>query len=376
MKQELIPLAKPIFGAVEKKLVNQALDTGWISSIGSFVNQFAQEFSRAVKVKYALPVSNGTAALHLALIALGIGPGDEVIVPALTFVASANAVRYTGAQPVFIDIEPETFNLDIDQLEKKITKKTKAIMSVDLYGHPVDFNRVKAIARRHRLKFISDSAESLGSLYKGKPVGSQADVSTFSFFGNKTITTGEGGMLVTNNQKIYQTAELYRDQGKQPRIHPYYHTVIGYNYGMTNLQAAVGIGQLRRLKTFVKQKRAIAARYRRLLTDVPGLDFQKEASYARSNWWMFSILVNKKQFGRSRDQLMGYLKQKNIETRPFFYPLPFLPTYKKTKPKNKFPVTKRIAAAGLNLPTFSDLTNKQIEYVVRCIKTAGKEFKT
>jgi perosamine synthetase len=313
-----IPLAKPSFGVLELKLVNQCLETGWISSIGSFVAQFGQEFAQTVNARYALPVCNGTAALHLALITLGIGQGDEVLVPALTFVASANAVTYAGAKPIFVDIDPVTFNMDLDEAEKKITSKTRAIMSVDLYGHPVNFSAVKNLCRKYKLKFISDSAESLGSLYKEKPFGGIADVTTFSFFGNKIVTTGEGGMLVTNSKKIYDSAKFYRDQAKDTRIHNYYHPAIGYNYAMTNLQAAVGIGQLRRLKTFVKQKRSIAARYRSWLKDIPGLSFQTEADDVKSNWWMFSLLVDKNKFGRSRDELMKILVNSGIETRPFF----------------------------------------------------------
>jgi perosamine synthetase len=363
-----IPLAKPSFGPVEKKLVNQALDTGWISSLGSFVEQFGREFAQVVDTKYALPVCNGTAALHLAIIALGIKAGDEVLVPALTFAASANAVTYVGAKPVFVDIDPVNFNLDLNDLEKKITKKTKAIMSVDLYGLPVDFDRVKSIAKKYGLLFISDSAESLGALYKNKPFGSIATVTIFSFFGNKIVTTGEGGMIVTNNQKIYNTAKFYRDQAKQVEIHNYYHPVIGYNYAMTNLQAAVGIGQLRRLSTLVKQKRAIAERYRQGLAEVPGISFQAEPDYATSNWWMFSLLVDKNQFGLSRDELMQKLKSKGIETRPFFYPLPELPPYKKDNPK-LFPATHRIAGMGMNLPSFAALTKKDQDYIIAEIKS-------
>jgi len=368
MKQNFIPLAKPEFGQLEKKLVNNCLNTGWISSIGKYVNQFAKRFSKTVNTKYALPASNGTTALHLALIALNIGSGDEVIVPAFTFVASANTITYTGAKPVFIDIESETWNIDINQIEKKITPKTKAIMTVDLYGHPVDFDQIKKICKKHNLKFISDSAESLGSQYKNKPVGSQADVSISSFFGNKIITTGEGGMLMTNSKKIYDTAKLYRDQGKQPKIHPYFHPVIGYNYAMTNLQAAVGIGQLKKLSQDVKQKRQIVKTYIQFFKNIPGIDFQKEADYAQSNWWMFSILIDKKKFGRSRDGLIKYLAMKNIETRPFFYPLPALPPYKKNNKMSDFPVTKQIADTGMNLPTFASLKESEVKYICDSIK--------
>ena len=368
MNQSFIPLAKPEFGPIEKALVNKALDTGWISSIGSFVEEFADQFAQTVNTTYALPVCNGTAALHLALIALGIGKGDEVIVPALSFVASANTVTYVGAKPVFVDIDPKTLNLDLNQVEAAITKKTKALMTVDLYGHPVDFDAFSKLAKKHKLHFISDSAESLGSRYKGKPVGSQADVATFSFFGNKIVTTGEGGMLVTNDKKIYDTAKLYRDQGKDTTIHNYYHPVIGYNYAMTNLQAAVGIGQLKQLKTFVVKKRRIADSYRKLLKGVPGITFQQEAEYAQSNWWMFSILVDQQKFGRSRDELMKLLLTNNIETRPFFYPLSKLPPYQQANQTKDFPVTYKLADQGMNLPSFAGLTDEEINYVVKIIK--------
>ena len=320
---------------------------------------------------YDLPVCNGTAALHLALIALGIKAGDEVLVPALTFAASANAVTYVGAKPVFVDIAPDTFNLDLNDAAKKVTVKTKAVMSVDLYGHPVDFAKVKTFAKKFKLQFISDSAESLGSLYKGKPFGGIAEVTTFSFFGNKIVTTGEGGMLVTNSRKIYDTAKFYRDQAKDITIHNYYHPAIGYNYAMTNLQAAVGIGQLRRLKSFVKNKRAIAKRYIQALGQVSGLSFQTEAVYAQTNWWMFSLLVDKNQFGRSRDELMKYLAKKGIETRPFFYPLPQLPPYQPDNFRNKFPVTDKVASKGMNLPSFASLTLKEQDYIITQIKSAA-----
>lgn len=334
------------------------------------MEQFGNEFAASVEVKYALPVCNGTAALHLALIALEIKVGDEVIVPALTFAASANAITYVGAKPVFVDIDQDNFNLDLDEAQKKITPKTKAIMSVDIYGLPVDFDRVKYFAKKNHLHFISDSAESLGSLYKNKPFGGLAEVTTFSFFGNKIVTTGEGGMVVTNSKEIFDKAKFYRDQAKEISVHNYYHPAIGYNYAMTNLQAAVGIGQLRRLKRFVSQKRAIAQRYIQGLSAVPGLSFQTEAVYALSNWWMFSLLVDKKKFGLSRDELMQKLKSKGIETRPFFYPIPELPPYKKDNPR-LFPVTHRVAASGMNLPSFADLSQKEQYYIIKQIKQAA-----
>jgi perosamine synthetase len=371
MTNTFIPLAKPEFSKTEKKLVNNCLDTGWISSIGKYVNQFGEDLAKYVGAKYALPVSSGTTALHLALIALGIGPGDEVIVPALTFVASVNAIKFVGAKPIFIDIEPETFNLDISALESLITKKTKAIITVDLYGHPVDFDAIKKICEQHQLKLISDSAESLGSLYKGKPTGNQGDISIFSFFGNKIITTGEGGMVVTNSKKLYDTCKLYRDQGKDTSVHNYYHPVIGYNYGFTNLQAAVGIGQLKQIGALVKKKRAIATLYQKLLSGIEGISFQKEQAYAQSNWWMFSILVDKAKFGLSRDELMSFLKGKNIETRPFFYPMHMLPPYSQGLKPSDYKVAKKISDQGINLPSFASLETTDIKYICHSIRSAA-----
>jgi len=371
-KHPFIPLVKPQFGPVEKKLVNHCLDSGWISSIGLYVEKFSRLVARTVKVKYALATDHGTSALHLALLALGIGPGDEVIVPALTFVATANAVAYTGAKPVFVDIDSQAFNLDLTKSEAAITPKTKAILSVDLYGNPVDYDVVKALCRRHNLFFVSDSAESMGAVYRGRPAGGLADISIFSFYGNKTITTGEGGMLLTNSKKIYLKARMYRDEGKTLNEHGYYHQVIGHNYAMTNLQAAVGIGQLKCLKTLVRQKRLISARYRQQLKDIPGLSFQTETPNSQSNSWLFCLLVNKKKFGRSRDELMQLLAKKGIETRPFFYPLPQLPPYKKANQNKSFPITTKIASQGMNLPTFASLTKKQIKYICDSIRAAKK----
>lgn len=352
-----IPLVKPRFSSVEKKLVNDCLNSGWISSIGVYVEKFAALVAQTAKVKYALATDHGTSALHLALLALGIGSGDEVIVPALTFVATANAVAYTGAKPIFVDIDKDTFNLDLTKTEAAITTKTKAILSVDLYGNPVDYDSIRTICGRHQLFFVSDSAESLGAMYKGKPVGGLADISIFSFYGNKTITTGEGGMLLTNSKQLYLKARMYRDEGKTINEHGYFHQVIGHNYAMTNLQAAVGIGQLKQLKKIIRQKRLIAKTYQKLLKNVPGITFQQEMPNVRSNWWMFSILVKK------RDALITYLNSKNIETRPFFFPIPMLPPYKSTNHNKHFPVTIKIAGQGMNLPTFASLSQAEIKYI-------------
>ena len=367
-----IPLAKPQFSKVEKKLVNQCLNTGWISSAGSFVVEFAQKFAKAAQTKYGLCSSSGTTALHLALLALGIGKSDEVIVPALSFVATANAVSYTGAKPIFVDCEQRTWNIDLVKVEEKITKRTKAIIPVHLYGHPVDMDKLTNIAKKYKLLVVEDAAESLGSLYKGKPTGGLSDVGIFSFYGNKIITTGEGGMLVTNNKKIYEKAKLFRDQGKQPKIHAYWHSVIGYNYAMTNLQAAIGIGQLAQLEKFVSQKRKIAKQYNKLLGEIPGITIPIEEKWAKSNCWMYSILVDEKKFALSRNKLMKHLAGYGVETRPFFYTNPLLLPYQKEQ-KDKFKLTHKISSQGINLPTFSDLKIKEINYIASLIKKASAQ---
>lgn len=374
IKKIKIPLAKPSFSSVEKKLVNQCLDTGWISSAGSFVEEFAHQFAKVCQIKYALCTSSGTTALHLALLALGIGKGDEVIVPALTFIATANVVTYMDAKPVFVDCEEQTWNIDLKKIESKVTKKTRAIIPVHLYGHPVDMDQLNQIAKKHKLFVIEDAAESLGSLYKGKPTGGLGDIGVFSFYGNKIITTGEGGMLVTNNKKIYEKAKLYRDQGKKPKKHAYWHTVVGYNYALTNIQAAIGIGQLSQLKKFVIQKRKIASLYNHYLKDIQGIVLPKEEKWAKSNYWMYSILVDKNIFGISRNQLIKFLAKNGIESRPFFYPLPLLPPYKKELGES-FNTTLAIANQGINLPTFSNLKKEEIKYICQQIKAASIKIK-
>ena len=253
-----IPVYQPSLTGNEKKYVNECLDTSWISAKGKFVEQFETAFAKYIGADHAITVANGTVALHLALIALGIGRGDEVIVPTLTYVASVNAIAYTEATPVFVDSLKSNWQVDPDDIERKITEKTKAIMVVHLYGHPCDMERIMAIAKKHDLFVVEDCAEGFGSYFAGQHVGTFGDISTFSFYGNKTITTGEGGMVVTNDETLYARATHLKDQG-MAKFRQYWHDVIGYNYRMTNICAAIGLAQLEQAEKFLRQKRDVAA---------------------------------------------------------------------------------------------------------------------
>jgi len=359
----MIPVAEVCLGEKEREYVNDCLETGWISSKGKYVAAFEEAFSRFCGVRYGVATCNGTVALHLALVVLGIGPGDEVIVPTLTFVATANAVVYTGARPVFVDSEPYTWNIDPAKIEEKITARTKAIIPVHLYGHPADMDPIVEIARRHGLYVIEDAAEAHGALYKGKRVGSLSDIACFSFYGNKTITTGEGGMVLTDNPEWAERAAWLRGHGMS-RERQYWHPVIGYNYRMTNVQAAIGLGQLERLEEFIACKRRNAQLYNSLLAEVPGITLPPEAPWAQNIYWMYSILIED-DFGISRDELALRLREKGIETRPFFHPMHTMPPHHRDE---RFPVAEELSRKGINLPSSPRLTREQIEFICQSIR--------
>lgn len=362
-----IPVSRPWLAGNELKYLTDCVKTNWISSGGKYVVRFEISFSKFCRSPFGVATANGTVALHLALVTLNISRKDEVILPTLTFIATANAVSYVGAKPVFIDSEPYTWNIDPEKIEKKITKNTKAIIAVHLYGHPCNIDPIIDIARRHHLYVIEDAAEAHGALYKGRLVGSIGDIGIFSFYGNKIITTGEGGMLLMENPKWYERARLLRDHAMSKKK-PYYHSEIGYNYRMTNLQAAVGLAQMERINKILDRKRQNAIIYHRLLKDVKGLELAPEARWAKSVYWMYSILVNS-DFGLTRDQLISRLMAKGIQTRPFFIPLHLLPPY---RDGSRFPVAEDIAHRGLNLPSAADLREEEIDFVCRTIKACSK----
>lgn len=351
----MIPVYRPFIGDTERANVADAVDSTWISSKGKYLDRFESEFPAYLGGRHGIATCNGTVALHLALAALGVGPGDEVIVPTFTYVASVNAITYTGATPVFIDSEPQYWNMDPALLEGLINERTRAIEVVHLYGHPTDMDPIIEIARRHGVPIIEDAAEAHGAKYRGRAVGTLGHAASFSFFGNKVVTTGEGGMVVTDDDDYAQRCRHLRGQGVSA-TQTYWHDVVGFNYRMTNIAAAIGVAQLERIDDVLARKRHIAELYRERLTGIPGVTFQREAEWATAVWWMVSILVEPEQ----RDPLMRFLFENGVETRPFFYPAHELPMYPTEK---TYPVAERLGASGINLPSFPELTEAEIDTV-------------
>lgn len=361
-----IPLDVPNIGELEKEYVLGALESGYVSSIGPLVSEFEERFAAFVGARYAVATVNGTAAIHLALRLLGIGPGDEVIVPALTFIATANPVVYVGATPVIVDVDPLTWNIDPTEVGKAITDRTRAIIPVHLYGNPADMSRLMDVARRYGLYVIEDAAEALGATYQGQHVGTFGDIGVFSFNGNKVITTGGGGMLVTNNPELAARARLLVNQGRNSETAEYEHLEVGYNYRLTNIQAALGLAQMERLGEFLHVKRRNAALYCELLQNVPGLKWQQETSQGKSSWWMFSIIIEPAMFGQDRYVLAEKLRKAGIQVRPLFLPLSRQPAYAGYKLKS-CPAAELLHERGLNLPSASFLREEDIQYVCQVI---------
>lgn len=371
----MIPVNEPLIAKKAFTYINDCLKTGWISSAGQYINKFEKKFSQFCGCKYGVSCTNGTAALHLALASLGIGKNDEVIIPALTMIATAFAVCYTGAKPVLVDSEPDTYNLDWRQLEDKITSKTKAIIPVHLYGHPVQMSPIIKLAKKYHLKIIEDAAEIHGGKYKGKPAGSLGDVGCFSFYANKIVTCGEGGMIVTNNKKIYEQALTLKDLAHSPKKR-FYHTRLAYNYRLTNLQAALGLAQLECIKKFIKTKRWMADLYNKGLRNIKGITLPLEKKYAFNVYWMYAILINKNQFGCDAQTLRKKLLEEEVDTRAFFIPMHLQPALLKMNLfKNEhYPVAERLSNEGLYLPSGLAITGQQIKKVIQSINKIQKSF--
>ncbi len=353
-----VPIALPDLGDKEFKYLVDAFLSTWISSTGSYITLFEQKMARYCECDYGVAVSNGTAALHLALIALGVSRGDEVIVPDLTFAATINAVLHANATPVIVDVESESWCIDPKEIEKAITPKTKAIIPVHLYGQPCDMGAIMGIAREHGLYVVEDCAEAHGAEYDGEKVGSFGDVGCFSFFGNKVITTGEGGMCVTSSPELNDKMRLYRDHGMSRKV-KYRHDVVGYNYRMTNLQAAIGVAQVERIDEILARREEIEMNYRDVLEGIDFLEFQVGNLPGRKKiTWLVSHMVN----GRDRGEYMAHLKKSGLDTRPFFYPLSEMEIYKRYlySNKNALDISKR----GICLPTFCDLGEVKREWFV------------
>lgn len=361
--QYRIPVYQPWLCGNEERYVLDCLRSGWISSKGQYIAAFEDRFAEFIGVRHALSVCNGTVALHVALAALGIGPGDEVIVPTFTYIAPVNAVVYCGATPVFVDADPDTWQLDPNDVYSRITPKTKAIIVVHLYGHPAEMNALTTLAQEHGLFIVEDCAEAFGATYQGKHVGTFGDIATFSFYGNKTITTGEGGMVTTNDDMLAERIRRLKGQGLAP-YREYWHDIIGYNYRMTNVAAAIGLAQLENASLFLDRKRTIAQRYRHLLADTH-LVFQHESPEVQHSWWMISVLAPTAQ---ERDYLRQALARHGIETRPTFYPVHTMPMYSHRYERHR--VAESLGLRGINLPSYPSLRDEQIEEICHVLRNA------
>jgi len=360
-----ISIASPVLSGNELAYVTECIKTNWISSQGKYVRLFEDLFSKYHSDYQTLAVSNGTVALHLALLALGIGKDDEVIVPNLTFAASANAVLYTGATPILVDIDPINWNIDVSKLENCITPKTRAIMPVHLYGNPCNMDLIMRFAKIHNLIVIEDCAEALGSYYNEKPVGTFGDAATFSFYGNKTITTGEGGMIVFKDNKIAEKAAMLRDHGMKKNKR-YWHEEVGYNYRLTNLQAAIGVAQFERLEDFVSAKRRIAKLYNESLGISKYFQLPNEDINTTNSYWLYTCIVELHS-PFNRDELIYYLNSMGIETRPIFYPLHLMPPYSKFGNIDNLKCSLEIAQRGISLPSSVNLTEMELAYICNTI---------
>lgn len=355
------PVYQPSLKGNEKKYVDDCLYSTWISSKGKYIKLFEESFSKFTYIKYSVAVSNGTVALHLALLALGIGENDEVIVPTFTYVASVNAIKYVNAKPVFVDSNPETWQIDPAKIREKITKKTKAIMAVHIYGHPCEMKQIKKIAKEFKLYIIEDCAEAIGSYYDNKHAGRFGDIATFSFFGNKTITTGEGGMVCTNNKNLHDLVVRLKGQGLA-KNQEYFHDIIGYNYRMTNICAAIGFAQLERISDILKEKDRVISEYKKYLNNVP-VSIHQEVGNVKHSYWMFTILASSE---KEKSELRAFLAEYGIETRPAFHPVHTMPMY---IDKKTYPVAEDLGKRGINLPSYPDLTNDDIKFIISIIST-------
>lgn len=355
-----IPVYRPDLTELETQYVNECMSSTWISSKGEFIDRFEEAFEAYTGIEHAVSVSNGTVALHLCMLALGIGPGDEVIVPSLTYIASVNCILQVGATPVYVDSDLITWQMDVSDVEKRISPRTKAIMAVHLYGLPCNMEEISSICRRYNLRLIEDCAEAFGTYFGGRHVGNFSDVATFSFFGNKTITTGEGGMVTTSSSELAKKIFHLKNQGVS-KDREYWHEGVAYNYRMTNLAAAIGLAQIQRSADILDRKRNLALFYEHELHALP-LSFHAEVDNTVHSFWMCSIMVDAAE---TRENLRNFLKEQGIETRPAFFPAHTLPhSYQATT----LPNAQEISERALNLPSFPAITHYERARVVQSIR--------
>jgi len=370
-----IPLAKPDITALERKAVKGALKTSRLS-LGPKLREFERKIAKYIGVKYVIAVNSGTSALHLIIRALGIGNGDEVITTPFSFIASANCILFEKAKPVFVDIDEKTLNIDPQKIEKKITKKTKAILAVDIFGHPADWGKLKRIARKYKLFLIEDSAEALGSKYKGKKCGSFGEAAIFGFYPNKQITTGEGGVILTNNRKIYQLSKSMRNQGRAENEWHLYQR-LGYNYRISDINCALGIVQLSRIKEILKNREKVANLYNKKLNDLPEIVTPYIAPSVKLSWFVYVIRLNKKYTKKDRDKILEKLKKKGIGSSKYFPCIHLQPFYRKMfgYKSGSFPIAESVSSRTIALPFFNDLKEREIDYIVKNLKNVVTNLK-
>ena len=352
---KFIPVSAPDLSGTETMYVTQAMESTWISSKGDFLTRFETNMAKSVGVEHAIATSNGTTALHLALTTLNIEPGDEVIVPSLTFVATANAVRYCGATPVFVDVNPDSWCMDAHAVKKAITPRTKAVIPVDLFGNVADINDIRSALGQHDIHIVEDVAEAHGASYDGHMAGSLSDLACYSFYGNKIITTGEGGMIVTDSSDLAERARMLRDHGMDSS-HPYWHAELGFNYRLTNLQAAIGVAQLERFEEITSKRNQVFYWYREQLAGDGRISLQPVPAGTIQAPWFFTVLLTSAEVSEVREGMLT----EGIDTRPLFTPMHKLPMYSSNE---KFPVSENISIKGLCLPTFSNITEAQVNRV-------------
>lgn len=368
-----IPVMSPSLKGNEAKYVQDAVASTWIGGAGAYLERAEREWAEICGTKESVCASNGTTALHLALVGLGVGPGDEVIVPALTYVATANAVRFVGAEPVFVDVDPMTWCMDPARIEAAITRRTKGIMPVHLFGHPADMDAINKLAALYKFWVIADSAQAHLAKYKGRPVGSLADMEVFSFHVGKILTCGEGGAITLDDSKLAKWLRMVRGHGMDPERR-FYHPRTAYNYRLTNLQAAVLCAQFERRGEIVRRRRLLFKRYEQSLRDLPGIEFQHIAEWAVSCPWVFCMTIDEAEFGCSRDQIIEALAAKGIESRPFNYPLHWLPPFRELAAKrgDSCPVSEHLSRVGMYLPSSTDITDEETDVVCNAMRTIAK----
>lgn len=357
-----ILVAGPSITKKEVDYVAEAVKNSWYRNAYKCVNEFERKFADYIGVKYAIATSSCTGAIHIALLALGITKGDEVILPDITWAATAFPIMYLNAKPVFVDIDPYTWCIDPDKIENHITARTRAIIPVHLYGHPAEMNKILELAKKYNLGVVEDAAESIGALYHGKRTGSFGDFACFSFHGTKTLTTGEGGMLVTNNIKFYNKAKFLNDQAKSP-TKAFWNLAVGYKYKMSDVQAALGIAQLSRINELISKKQMIFDWYKKRLSGVFGITLNTQRAGCENSYWMVTIILDKK-LKIDKLQLVKRLLEYNIDSRPFFYPLSLLPPFK-TKVNN--PVSYNLSRYGVNLPCSLNITESEVDYICKSL---------